>query len=717
MIPTCLTATPAGRNEEGRRTARRLAFDSETFLVRPGLAVPRMVCGQFGAPPTRTEYPHSFGTVASRVLKADEACAELHRLLDDPNTHFIGQFIAFDWAVACNHDSTLLPKVFRAYDDNRIEDIAIRDKLIALALGQLADAGEQGAKAKERYNLDAIVQRRFGVSITHTKYGPDTWRLRYCELEPIPVDEWPEAARVYAEDDVRWPHAIYEHQEVQAGGPIPDSHAQARSDFWMYLMRAWGVRTDRGPVDELEASLRKDMAWMDAVLKEAGVLTSKIVKGREKWTKKMAVVQDMIVRNSEGPVKHTPTGKVRTKREDVISVLDPEVLAWIEGHIPEGFTARQSAEAAATYFPDYSAEQLFEGLVLHAVGERSAVEKVLGTYIPALRAGTMVPINPAWNVLVATGRTSARAPNLQNPPRKGGVRECFIPRRGWYFIDADYSFIELVTLAQTCIDLFGWSKLADAINAGLDPHLDIAAEILGLSYEMALARYQAGDPEIKEARQKAKSLNFGYPGGLGAKTMVVYARQNYGVKMTLEQAVEFKEMWCRKYPEMRLYFRVAAQATANGTTAKFVQFISGRNRGDCSYTQYLNTAFQGRAADGAKNAGWLIAKECYLPTDTVYPTVEARRVAGLPDTGDSPLYGCRTVIFAHDEFILEAPIPQAPRAALRLAEVMVLGMKPYTKDVRTVAAPVMVDRWRKGADPVYDADGLPVLWVPKRKAA
>ncbi len=119
----------------------------------------------------------------------------------------------------------------------------------------------------------------------------------------------------------------------------------------------------------------------------------------------------------------------------------------------------------------------------------------------------------------------------------------------------------------------------------------------------------------------------------------------------------------------------------------------------------------------ASRAGWLIAKECYLPTDVAYPTVEARRAVGLPDAGDSPLYGCRTVAFLHDEFMLEAPENKAPAAALRLAKVMVIGMKDFVKDVKIEAAPVLVDRWRKGAEPTYGPDGMPVVWYPKKKAA
>ena len=68
------------------------------------------------------------------------------------------------------------------------------------------------------------------------------------------------------------------------------------------------------------------------------------------------------------------------------------------------------------------------------------------------------------------------------------------------------------------------AEVEDALNKGIDPHLLVGAGRLGLSYEEALANKKS--PEIKDARQKAKAINFGVPGGLGAATLVKYAKSN-----------------------------------------------------------------------------------------------------------------------------------------------------------------------------------------------
>jgi DNA polymerase-1 len=112
---------------------------------------------------------------------------------------------------------------------------------------------------------------------------------------------------------------------------------------------------------------------------------------------------------------------------------------------------------------------------------------------------------------VASGRTSWSDPNLQNPPRAGGVRECFVPRPGFVFVAVDYDTLELRALAQVCLDLFGWSKMADRLNAGEDLHAALGARFLGIDYDAFMKLREAGDEDAKKARQNAKGFNFGRP--------------------------------------------------------------------------------------------------------------------------------------------------------------------------------------------------------------
>lgn len=103
----------------------------------------------------------------------------------------------------------------------------------------------------------------------------------------------------------------------------------------------------------------------------------------------------------------------------------------------------------------------------------------------------------------ATGRLSARDPNLTNPPKEDEpedmdipfhVRECFVPDDGYFFLDIDWNQIQYRIMA----DRAGETDLIRAILAGEDVH-DATARLCGI------------------ARKQAKTLNFALLFGSGAE--------------------------------------------------------------------------------------------------------------------------------------------------------------------------------------------------------
>lgn len=701
---------------------KRIGIDTETYLINSeqGIVAPRMVCLTFCTEDAEVG-----------LLARDEALSFMHALLDADDIVFVAHHARFDFAVLAAADASLLPKIFRAYDEGRVRCTMVREKLLALARGELADEGETGAKRNVKFSLAACVLRRFGIDLSEAKTakgGPLPWRLRFSELDGVPIEAWPKEARDYALDDAKWNLALFDSQtdelneQGMSGDMIPDEAYQTRGAFWLYLLSVRGVRTEVERVNVLKTSLETEYARINALVRAADVLRPKMQKGEMVWTKNMAALRARVIAayGGEDAAPKTAKGAVSTAREDLLKPADPRVLEWVEKAEAEIAKNRQeaglpplTADAAADMARRLSedagkafgvaAEQVYNWLVLHAVGERSGVEKVLNTYVPVLLQGTQYPITPTFNELVASGRTSSVNPNLQNPPRKGGIRECFVPRRGYYYAFCDYSFIELCTLAQSCLEMFGWSEMANAINAGLDPHLDMAASMLGIPYEEAIALKKQKDPTITEYRQMSKALNFGYPGGLGAAKFVEYARAGYGVSLTEAEARRKKEEWYKKWPEMRLYHQHFGSMTLGDRKFTLVQPGSNRVRGEVGFCDGANSVFQGRAADGAKRAGWYIAKECYLKDPY------------RDGSGPTPLYGARPVLFVHDEFILEVPIATAHEATMRLSAVMVAGMREVVPDVKVGTEYAIATRWYKGAEAVYDENKRLIPWEPKAK--
>lgn len=291
------------------------------------------------------------------------------------------------------------------------------------------------------------------------------------------------------------------------------------------------------------------------------------------------------------------------------------------------------------------------------------------------------------------------------------TRECFVPRPSSVYGFADYDTLELRSFAQICLDLpsIGFSDIAVALRAGLDCHVELAAETLGISSERAQARYKENDPEILNARQYAKIGNYGMLGGMGPDAFIEYAK-GYGIVVSQEQAQNIHHAFRKRWRETPLYFRYCSDLCGDGDADQIVFPRSGLRRGRVRYTAVCNGFFQHLAACGAKAALYQVQKECWLPK---IPVTRTDRESYTLWT-KSPLFGCRPFYFGHDEIGMEIPYLQPERrhdAAKRLEVVMVKKMSEWIPDVPIAASVVMVPIWYKSAKPCY-VDGLLVPSVP-----
>lgn len=188
--------------------------------------------------------------------------------------------------------------------------------------------------------------------------------------------------------------------------------------------------------------------------------------------------------------------------------------------------------------------------------------------------------------------------------------------------------------------------------------------------------------------------DFGYPGGLGAASFQSYSRKAWGVILSFERSKQLKADWLRHFPEMKEYFRwISGLCEAAGGRADIQSYMSGRWRGKCYYTQGCNNFFQALTADAAKAALFEVSRHCY--------TVKS-----------SALYGCRPILFVHDEIITEARNEQAAEAAVAKEKIMVEVYQRYTPDVRITADAHLMNRWSKDAEAAFDERGKLVPWQP-----
>lgn len=577
------------------------------------------------------------GRIVTGLLPWHEAAKWLREKLLDPNVLLVGHHTPFDEVVMANHDPTLLPLLFAKHRAGHIHCTLLREMLRDLSDGML------GYRAQGHYTLN---------NLTPEELDKTTWRTGYGKLIGVPFGEWPEGAKNYALVDAKVTLELWERQ----GGltrPVPDTEAQSRAGFVFYLMQTWGMRTDPVRVAEVEKELKERYMKLKRHLTDWRIL-------REDGSQNMALTRGLVATNYPGgKAPRTKTGKVSTAAE-VVNACDHAALAKLA---------------------DYK-----------------HTEKLLSTFVPTIKKGVDGPICPRINTLVKNGRSSYRKPNLQQLPRKDPIRECFVPREGKIFVDADYDTLEVRTFAQVLKDLGHGHTLAKEYgkDPDFDPHCRLAAQIMGISYADAITRKKAGDSELKDIRQMSKAGNFGLAGGMGAQTFVDYAWKSYGVRIDIGKSKWLKGHWMRSIPETPKYFDMCQRMTRRDR-ATFVQLRSGRVRGQAGFTDLANGYWSGLAADGAKWAGFNMAEACYAKPDSV-------------------LYGSRPVVFIHDEFILEADEERGHEVGQELARIMQESMEDFTPDIPSRASPQLMRRWYKGAEPVYK-NGRLVPWEPEEKAA
>lgn len=593
------------------------------------------------APPlVCVSYAYREGTdVLSGLVHWTEAERYVREWLEREDVQFVGQNTAYDFCVLAAQFPDLTSLIWCAYAAGRVEDTMLREKLADIAGGRLRGKD----KGKGRYTLEALALKHLGWVL-----DKDTWRLRYGELRDLPLPSWPVSAVEYPRKDAESTLLVYEVQQERYDRYLmADGVRQEKAGLWLYLMTAWGIATDLDRVRRLEQDTTKEYGHLEAMLREHGLVRDDLTRDTKAAKARMTEIMG-------DEAKKTDTGGVS---------LDKEACADSRDDVLEGYA----------------------GL--------SALKTILTKDIPYLRLGR---IHSRFDVVVNTGRTSSSVPNIQNQRRKGGARECFVPRPGYVFVDADYDVIELRTFAQVCLWSVGESRLAQRINAGFDPHLDLGAQLLGVSYDEAVRRRD--EPEVQEARQRSKPANFGYPGGMGAKTFAKWTKQQYGLIITDRQAQELRERWFANWPEAGKYFKwinekhrwVLDRVTMDNVTT-ITHFVSGRRRGRCYYTEACNGYFQGLAADIGKAAGFVISRACYDPSM------------------GSVLFGSRIVNFIHDEFLVEVPEQVGHECALEVQRIMVEEAKLYLPNVPATSKPVLCRRWSKDAKAIYD-NGRLIPW-------
>lgn len=652
-----------------------LAFDTEFRATLDTEPVPRLACLQIYEPDRGAQ-------IYLRGAASEQFRRIALRALTEGYT-IVGHNVAIDLAQMCANDADMFPVVWALLDRGLVEDTLLGEKLFAIARGEMYEKSSftrvvRGVKWG--FSLADSVKLRFGHSLAK---GEDTWRLRYDELRDTPVDEWPGDARRYAEDDVIWAHALRCEQERaereqptrQPAYVYADLPAQTRAS-WALFLAAWaGIRTDPEHVARVrEGYLEKTAARLDGLI-AAGLI-------REgKWMPRKQI-------------RKPPTKDQAAIRAAVVAAY----AALGEGEPPLTETGQVSI-ASETLEEAALANPLLDDLVEY--NESSKIASMM-----TVLAGRSGAVHTEPNALVATGRTSwgsTRADgekgkvrlNLQNLPRAKGFRESFVPPPGYLICTVDYGQLELCTLAYaTSVLVAGPHKMKKAINEEKDLHCLLASNFARIPYdEMFRAAKIDEEPEAVLLRDINKKCNFGFGGGMGEDKFIFTVRKDDKegkFEKFLDKATvrKLKNLWLDTFPETRLYLR--GLISEQSKHKNILQLTSGRIRGGLTYCSCANTYFQGLAADGAKEALYLVQRECFGDSRSV-------------------LYGSHAIAFVHDEIVLCVPEATGHECAVRVRDIMIEAMSRRVPGVLVKGEMALSTRWSKKAKQRFGDDGRLVV--------
>lgn len=259
-----------------------------------------------------------------------------------------------------------------------------------------------------------------------------------------------------------------------------------------------------------------------------------------------------------------------------------------------------------------------------------SLEKLRSSYIETLPSEinpTTGRIHPTFNQSVAaTGRLSCQDPNLQQIPIRTPlgreIRKAFRPeRKGWSYLSADYSQIELRLLAHFSED----PTLISAFQNNEDIHTHTAATILNIPINEV----------TKEQRYQAKAVNFG----------ILYGQQAFGLSrelgISIHEAKEIIQTYFDRYRRVKDFIESCKEKSRQTGKAytligreRELPEINNKNPMIRAAAERLavNTPLQGTAADLIKKAMIIIDQK-----------LTSRRQLGF------------MVLQIHDELFFEIP--------------------------------------------------------------
>lgn len=345
-------------------------------------------------------------------------------------------------------------------------------------------------------------------------------------------------------------------------------------------------------------------------------------------------------------------------------------------------------------------------------------------------------VHPYYDPIKTNGRTSAKEPAIQTNPQEGGIREIYTAPPGYKILIIDIKQGELCTLAQSCYDRFGFSRMGDLINAGEDLHTNYATSFIipavGKNPE------DLTEKEFSYYRKCAKPCNFGFPGGFGIYSFMSFARNSYGIEFSWDFAQESKSAWKEEYPEMKQHLQpvpdnehwlqtlkkalkeetdsnIAFQLQDFNDARRFMQSTLDWSEEDIDDLIHRTSKYIVKTYDGPNNDVCIRRNASYTAACNYYFSRPMADAMSYCMAEFEPL-GIHPVCFVHDEFHFFVRNDRDMQKNVNwLQEVTRQKTQDMIPDVTITIEPMLTSRWYKEAEPEWDSKGNLLEWDPSMK--
>jgi hypothetical protein len=537
-----------------------VGLDCETTPIEDRFTIPRLVLVSVSA-----------GDAINVVIPADQVG---RFLLAHTHVHFVCHNIAFDFAVINEHlkitgEEGAREAWWSLCDRDRLHDTEILDMLIELARAD-AEPVPRGLDVVAKLYTGMILdkgkdededhpRKRFAELIGKDWDGVDERFFQYAVAEPVAtLATYRAMLPVARELAVRGSGGVFAVDDAWAKwGPLTE-HVQVKGAIALSYLERFGMHVDPDRVRKAAAKLRRDIEELTASMHPRYPGLFKVERPKKPRKPKKGQVAEEPPAAAEPVLCWTAAGAPSLSGDGqqrlLQGVLDERRAAGQEVAIPR----TPKTGKLSTKEEDWSDLAAHGGFVEEWLRLKRMIKRV--PFYAGLRGSV---VHPHYGVMTRTGRATCGEPNIQQIPHEPEYREVFIPYHGHFFLIADYSAIELRTLAVHCSKALGRSVLGDVIREGRDPHAFTAAMVLGVPYDEF--RTWKGDGSVVEingvekplkdhyadARTAAKPINFGVPGSMGPASLAASAKKDYGVRMTVERADELRTLLISAvYPEL-----------------------------------------------------------------------------------------------------------------------------------------------------------------------